>query len=77
MLSQAPAVAGLQDDMSSRLEHLFNFLQQQHSIIGSAIIRPKTLHPALDADQHVTLIGPEPLSLVLGDKKNRSSRSSQ
>jgi pyrimidine operon attenuation protein / uracil phosphoribosyltransferase len=34
------------------------------------------LHPRLHADQHITLIGPDPLSLVLGDKKNRSSRTS-
>jgi len=40
-------------------------------------IRPDVvgLHPTLDADQHITLIGPDPLGLVLGDKKNRSSRS--
>jgi pyrimidine operon attenuation protein/uracil phosphoribosyltransferase len=33
------------------------------------------LHPVLEADQHITLIGPEPLSLVLGDKKKRRSRN--
>jgi len=33
------------------------------------------LHPGLKADQHITLIGPEPLSLVLGDKTTRRSRS--
>lgn len=35
------------------------------------------LHPELEADQHITLIGPDPLGLVLGSKKNRSSRSNE
>ncbi len=34
------------------------------------------LHPGLDADQHITLIGPDPLKLILGGKSNRSSRRS-
>lgn len=29
------------------------------------------LHPALQEDQHITLIGPDPLTLVLGDKTTR------
>jgi len=29
------------------------------------------LHPALKEDQHITLIGPDPLTLVLGDKTTR------
>ncbi|PUB86938.1 MAG: bifunctional pyr operon transcriptional regulator/uracil phosphoribosyltransferase PyrR [gamma proteobacterium symbiont of Ctena orbiculata] len=33
------------------------------------------LHPQLEQDQHITLIGPEPLELVIGTKTNRSSRS--
>jgi pyrimidine operon attenuation protein/uracil phosphoribosyltransferase len=33
------------------------------------------LHPQLDQDQHITLIGPAPLELVIGTKTNRSSRS--
>jgi pyrimidine operon attenuation protein / uracil phosphoribosyltransferase len=33
------------------------------------------LHPELEPDQHITLIGPDPLGLVIGTKTNRSSRS--
>ncbi|MES9974019.1 MAG: bifunctional pyr operon transcriptional regulator/uracil phosphoribosyltransferase PyrR [Candidatus Thiodiazotropha sp.] len=33
------------------------------------------LHPELEQNQHITLIGPEPLGLVIGTKTNRSSRS--
>jgi pyrimidine operon attenuation protein / uracil phosphoribosyltransferase len=33
------------------------------------------LHPALEKNQHITLIGPDPLGLVIGTKTNRSSRS--
>ncbi|MCU7923299.1 MAG: bifunctional pyr operon transcriptional regulator/uracil phosphoribosyltransferase PyrR [Candidatus Thiodiazotropha sp. (ex Dulcina madagascariensis)] len=32
------------------------------------------LHPELEQDQHITLIGPDPLGLVIGSKTNRSSR---
>ncbi|MET0072386.1 MAG: bifunctional pyr operon transcriptional regulator/uracil phosphoribosyltransferase PyrR [Candidatus Thiodiazotropha sp.] len=35
------------------------------------------LHPQLEQDQHITLIGPEPLELVIGTKTNRSSRSDE
>ncbi|MEW8507606.1 MAG: bifunctional pyr operon transcriptional regulator/uracil phosphoribosyltransferase PyrR [Candidatus Thiodiazotropha sp.] len=35
------------------------------------------LHPQLAQDQHITLIGPEPLELVIGTKTNRSSRSDE
>ena len=33
------------------------------------------LHPVLEADQHITLIGPDPLGLVLGTSTNRISRN--
>ena len=33
------------------------------------------LHPVLEQNQHITLIGPEPLGLLIGTKTNRSSRS--
>ncbi|MEN8178183.1 MAG: bifunctional pyr operon transcriptional regulator/uracil phosphoribosyltransferase PyrR [Pseudomonadota bacterium] len=32
------------------------------------------LKPHLEADQHITLTGPEPLGLVIGTESNRSSR---
>ncbi|PVV10724.1 MAG: bifunctional pyr operon transcriptional regulator/uracil phosphoribosyltransferase [gamma proteobacterium symbiont of Ctena orbiculata] len=32
------------------------------------------LHPELEQNQHITLIGPEPLGLVIGTKTNRNSR---
>jgi pyrimidine operon attenuation protein/uracil phosphoribosyltransferase len=35
------------------------------------------LHPELGKDQHITLIGPDPLRLVTGTKTNRSSRSNE
>ncbi|MES9849622.1 MAG: bifunctional pyr operon transcriptional regulator/uracil phosphoribosyltransferase PyrR [Candidatus Thiodiazotropha sp.] len=35
------------------------------------------LHPELEQNQHITLIGPEPLGLVIGTKTNRSSRSDE
>ncbi|MGD8911589.1 MAG: bifunctional pyr operon transcriptional regulator/uracil phosphoribosyltransferase PyrR [Candidatus Thiodiazotropha sp.] len=35
------------------------------------------LHPELEQDQHITLIGPEPLELLIGTKTNRSSRSDE
>ncbi|MEJ2589880.1 MAG: bifunctional pyr operon transcriptional regulator/uracil phosphoribosyltransferase PyrR [Candidatus Thiodiazotropha sp.] len=69
------------------LNELFDYGRPASIILAALVDRPGRelpiqpdvvgLHPALDADQHITLIGPEPLSLVLGDKKNRSSRSSQ
>jgi pyrimidine operon attenuation protein/uracil phosphoribosyltransferase len=30
--------------------------------------------PSLQADQHITLIGPDPLKLIIGSKTNRTSR---
>jgi pyrimidine operon attenuation protein / uracil phosphoribosyltransferase len=69
------------------LNELFDYGRPASIILAALVDRPGRelpiqpdvvgLHPALDADQHITLMGPEPLSLVLGDKKNRSSRSSQ
>ncbi|MCU7813738.1 MAG: bifunctional pyr operon transcriptional regulator/uracil phosphoribosyltransferase PyrR [Candidatus Thiodiazotropha sp. (ex Lucinoma kastoroae)] len=35
------------------------------------------LHPELEQDQHITLIGPDPLGLVIGSKTNRSSRGDE
>ncbi|MES9990575.1 MAG: bifunctional pyr operon transcriptional regulator/uracil phosphoribosyltransferase PyrR [Candidatus Thiodiazotropha sp.] len=35
------------------------------------------LDPQLEQDQHITLIGPDPLKLVIGTKTNRSSRSDE
>jgi pyrimidine operon attenuation protein/uracil phosphoribosyltransferase len=35
------------------------------------------LHPELEQNQHITLIGPEPLELLIGDKENRGSRSDE
>jgi pyrimidine operon attenuation protein/uracil phosphoribosyltransferase len=35
------------------------------------------LRPSLDPDQHITLIGPEPLGLIIGGKTNRFSRVGQ
>ncbi|MCG7992242.1 MAG: bifunctional pyr operon transcriptional regulator/uracil phosphoribosyltransferase PyrR [Candidatus Thiodiazotropha lotti] len=35
------------------------------------------LHPSLDPDQHITLIGPDPLGLILGAKTNRNSRGDE
>ncbi len=35
------------------------------------------LKPSLEADQHITLTGPEPLGLVIGTKSNRSSRQNK
>ncbi|MBT3010736.1 MAG: bifunctional pyr operon transcriptional regulator/uracil phosphoribosyltransferase PyrR [Candidatus Thiodiazotropha sp. (ex Lucina aurantia)] len=35
------------------------------------------LHPELEQNQHITLIGPEPLGLVIGTKTNRRSRSDE
>ena len=35
------------------------------------------LHPQLEQNQHITLIGPDPLELVIGTKTNRSSRSDE
>jgi pyrimidine operon attenuation protein/uracil phosphoribosyltransferase len=32
------------------------------------------IQPALEQNQHITLIGPDPLSLVIGTKTNRNSR---
>jgi pyrimidine operon attenuation protein/uracil phosphoribosyltransferase len=35
------------------------------------------LHPSLEPGQHITLIGPEPLGLVIGRKTNRTSRGDE
>jgi pyrimidine operon attenuation protein/uracil phosphoribosyltransferase len=35
------------------------------------------LHPELEQNQHITLIGPDPLELVIGTKTNRSSRNDE
>jgi pyrimidine operon attenuation protein/uracil phosphoribosyltransferase len=35
------------------------------------------LHPELEQNQHITMIGPEPLELLISDKANRSSRSDE
>lgn len=69
------------------LNEIFDYGRPASIILAALVDRPGRelpiqpdvvgQHPALDADQHITLMGPEQLSLVLGDKKNRSSRSSQ
>lgn len=35
------------------------------------------LHPSLETDQHITLIGPDPLGLIIGGKTNRTSRGDE
>ncbi|MEJ2609088.1 MAG: bifunctional pyr operon transcriptional regulator/uracil phosphoribosyltransferase PyrR [Candidatus Thiodiazotropha sp.] len=35
------------------------------------------IHPSLEADQHITLIGPDPLRLIIGSKTNRTSRNDE
>ena len=35
------------------------------------------IKPSLEANQHITLTGPEPLGLVIGTKSNRSSRQAE
>jgi pyrimidine operon attenuation protein/uracil phosphoribosyltransferase len=69
------------------LNEIFDYGRPASIILASLIDRPGrelpiqpdlvALYPALEADQHITLIGPDPLGLVLGHKKNRSSRSSK
>jgi pyrimidine operon attenuation protein/uracil phosphoribosyltransferase len=69
------------------LNEIFDYGRPASLILATLVDRPGRelpiqpdvvgLHPVLDADQHITLIGPEPLGLVLGNKKNRSSRSSE
>jgi pyrimidine operon attenuation protein/uracil phosphoribosyltransferase len=66
------------------LNELFDYGRPASIILATLVDRPGRelpihpdvvgLHPLLQADQHITLIGPDPLGLVLGDKKNRSSR---
>ncbi len=66
------------------LNELFDYGRPASIILTTLVDRPGRelpiqpdvvgLHPVLQADQHITLIGPDPLGLVLSDKKNRSSR---
>jgi pyrimidine operon attenuation protein/uracil phosphoribosyltransferase len=67
------------------LNEIFDYGRPASIILATLVDRPGRelpiqpdivgLHPVLDADQHITLIGPAPLGLLLGDKKNRSSRT--
>jgi pyrimidine operon attenuation protein/uracil phosphoribosyltransferase len=69
------------------LNEIFDYGRPASIILATLVDRPGRelpiqpdivgLHPVLLTDQHITLIGPEPLGLVLGNKKNRSSRSDQ
>jgi pyrimidine operon attenuation protein/uracil phosphoribosyltransferase len=69
------------------LNEIFDYGRPASLILATLVDRPGRelpiqpdivgLHTKLHADQHITLIGPDPLGLVLGDKKNRSSRSSE
>ena len=67
------------------LNEIFDYGRPASIILATLVDRPGRelpiqpdivgLHPVLLADQHITLIGPDPLGLVLGDKTNRSSRN--
>jgi pyrimidine operon attenuation protein/uracil phosphoribosyltransferase len=69
------------------LNEIFDYGRPASLILAALVDRPGRelpiqpdvvgLHPDLDADQHITLIGPDPLGLVFGEKKNRSSRHSE
>jgi pyrimidine operon attenuation protein/uracil phosphoribosyltransferase len=67
------------------LNEIFDYGRPASIILATLVERPGRelpiqpdlvgLHPVLELDQHITLIGPDPLGLVVGTKTNRSSRS--
>ncbi|MCU7808125.1 MAG: bifunctional pyr operon transcriptional regulator/uracil phosphoribosyltransferase PyrR [Candidatus Thiodiazotropha sp. (ex Semelilucina semeliformis)] len=67
------------------LNEIFDYVRPSSIILATLVDRPGRelpiqpdvvgLHPVLEPDQHITLIGPDPLGLVIGTNTNRSSRN--
>ncbi|MCU7914469.1 MAG: bifunctional pyr operon transcriptional regulator/uracil phosphoribosyltransferase PyrR [Candidatus Thiodiazotropha sp. (ex Gloverina cf. vestifex)] len=67
------------------LNEIFDYGRPSSIILATLVDRPGRelpiqpdvvgLHPVLEPDQHITLIGPDPLGLVIGTNTNRSSRN--
>ena len=67
------------------LNEIFDYGRPGSIILATLVDRPGRelpiqpdvvgLHPVLEPDQHITLIGPDPLGLVIGTRTNRSSRN--